>query len=315
LQAVILAGGMGTRLRPLTMTRPKVLLPVCNRAIMGRQIDAVAGLVEEVIVAAGYRGEYIEKWAAEVKPGSPEVTVVREREPLGTGGALVNIWDRLDEEFLAMNGDIVTDMDFAKLLGKSGMHSTIVAVEVEDTSRYGNMSLDGDMVVNFSEKRRSAGPGIVNSALYLLKRSDLDLLPPGRSSLERELFPVLARRGVLAAHMMPGEDYWLDVGTPASYLAANLDCAEREPMARIGANAKIEGRIDGSSCIGRSCAVSRGCTVEGSLLLDGVELEEDVEVRGSIIGTDSKVGAGSRLISTVLGDRTLLPPGSRSQSG
>jgi mannose-1-phosphate guanylyltransferase len=299
---------MGTRLRPLTIDRPKVLLPVCNREIIARQVDAISGLVDEILVAAGFRGGAIEEWARTGRTGPPKISVILEEEPLGTGGALYNLRDKLEDTFIAMNGDIVTDMDFSLLLEQSGNRSTIATIDVEDASRFGSIIVEDGKVMQFREKESIAGPGTANSALYILNSTDLDLLPPGRSSLERDLFPCLARKKKLMAYRLPVETYWSDIGTPTSYLEANLFYGRREKKARIGRGTEIRGEVDGSSVVGPRCVIPEGCSVRSSLLLSDVVLSENASVRGSILGPGSRIGRGASVESVVLGDQSVFPP-------
>jgi len=301
-QAIILAGGLGTRLRPLTLKRPKVLLPICNKPLLQRQIGYLAGLADEVILAAGWMHDQIAAWVSKFHLPM-EATVVKEAKPLGTGGALTNLRDRVSDDLLVMNGDILTDAalsDLYRTHRKSGGLATVATVKVPDAGRFGTVSVRDGRIVRFLEKTGGRREGIVNAGLYVLDSKALELLPPGKSSLERDLFPQLAESSQLFNFNI--DCYWTDVGTFISYLLANLRYAEIEPRGRLGQGSVIKGEVDRLSCIGARCRIAEGSRAQRSVLLDGARVGRGAVVEDSVIGELSSVPDNERIVSAVLMD-------------
>jgi len=299
-QAVIFAGGLGTRLRPLTLKRPKVLLPVCNKPLLQRQIGYLTGLADEVILAAGWMHDQIAAWVS-TSSLPMEVTVVKEDEPLGTGGALANLRERVSGDFLAMNGDILTDASLSELYRthrRSGELVTIATAGVPDASRFGTVSVRDGRIIRFLEKIGERREGIANAGLYVINPEALELLPPGKSSLEQDLFPRLAETGRLADFRI--DCHWTDVGTLISYLLANMRYAETEPSGRVGAGAMVKGEVDSLSCIGEGCQIAQGSRVLRSVLLEGARVGRGAVIEDSVIGEFSSVPDGDRMASAVL---------------
>ncbi|MBF0094967.1 MAG: nucleotidyltransferase family protein [Alphaproteobacteria bacterium] len=223
--AIILAGGFGTRLRPVLPDTPKALAPVGGRPFLAHQIDWLAEQgVTRVVLAVHHLAEQIEAFARSVtgvRPGV-HIDIVRETEPLGTGGAIVNAIARaaIDGDVLVVNGDTHFSFALAPVLDKHRTASaTLVAARVADVARFGTVLLDGDRVTGFLQASGDRQPGLVNAGAYVFHPSVFADAPSGAFSLEKDFFPALAARGGLHAHVIDGAEAFFDIGTPESYAA------------------------------------------------------------------------------------------------
>jgi mannose-1-phosphate guanylyltransferase len=329
MKAVVLVGGQGTRLRPITYDIPKALVPLRNRPFMGYMLDFLRrGGLDGAVLSLGYLPDpiqaYLEGW-----DGLQEFSVdyAVEGRALGTAGGIKNAEEYLDgETFVVVNGDVLTGTDLAeavKIHRASDALATITLTSVEDPTAYGLVEVDHEMVVKrFLEKPAAdeVTTNLVNAGVYVLEPEVLGMIPAGREvSIEREIFPELQAQGRLRAHVSSA--YWRDIGTPRSYLAASHDVlsgavgTDREgfeyvdvdPSVDCGKNVKLlpplsvaEGceldslaTIGGRSSLGRGCSVGRGAVVEGSIMLDGAQVEAGAVVRGSVIGRNARVGEGA----------------------
>jgi mannose-1-phosphate guanylyltransferase len=325
MQAVILVGGLGTRLRPITYDIPKALVPLRNQPFIGYMMDMLrAGGVDGVILAMGYLPDQIQDYFAtrEDLKDFPINYAVEDR-PLGTAGGIKNAERYLDGgPLVVVNGDVLTGTDLRsaiELHESSDSLATITLTSVEDPTAYGLVEVDHDMVVRrFLEKPAAAEvtTNLVNAGIYVLEPEVLCRIPAGREvSIEREIFPYLQARGKLRAHV--SSSYWRDIGTPRSYLAASHDVlsgavgahegfeyldidpsTKRDknvrllPPVSVAAGCEIGylATIGGRSSLGRNCRVGEGAVVEGSIVLDGAEIEPGAVVRSSIIGPGARVG-------------------------
>lgn len=318
MHAVVLVGGFGTRLRPLTWTVPKPLLPVGNV----RQIEhVVAALgrhgISRVVLALGFKAEpFLEAYPDGTCAGIPLHFAV-EPEPLDTAGAIAFAARDagITDTFVVMNGDILCDLDVSSLVAfhrSRGARATLHLVPVDDPSQYGVVETDpAGMVRRFVEK---PAPGEsdsrnINAGTYVLEPSVLGMVPPGgRVSIEREVFPALVAAGELAA--MATDDYWIDTGRPETYLRANLDLidgtrpvilAATGPHATVGATASVV-----HSVVGEGAVVGDGCVLVDSVLLPGARLAPRVRLERSIVM--GSVGEGSTLVDCVVGADGAVPP-------
>jgi mannose-1-phosphate guanylyltransferase len=281
--AVILVGGEGTRLRPLTCTTPKPMLPVANRPFLEHQIEHLRSHgIDRIRLACGHRPDAIRAHFGD------RLEYIVEPEPLGTGGAIAYAARGLDETFVVANGDVLTDLDLTALVGlhrARGARMTLALHPVEDPSRYGVVVTDpAGAVTAFIEK---PAPGItdavtINAGTYVVEPDVLDLIPAGRAvSVEYEVFPALVGAG-LYAHSFAG--YWRDIGTPASYLGANLERMPPEglvdPTARVDPAASVR-----ASVVGPGCRVEAGARVSDSVLLAGAVVAEGRTVDNQVVGT------------------------------
>ena len=347
MQAVILVGGFGTRMRPLTNTRPKPLIPFANEPLLVHTMrQLAAGGVTEVILSTGYLPETFDELVPLGAKAGVEVTLSTESSPMGTSGAVKLIEDRLEETFLVLNGDVLVDVDFGGLIAEhkaSGAAATLALVRVPDPSAFGLVPVDDDgRIQSFLEK---PGPeawvtDLINAGVYVLDRKVLGLVEPGQSSFERELFPALLDSGALArGHELQG--YWRDLGTPVAYMQAQFDLLEgrlhlpvtasergrsqwfshgavvetgavlRGPVL-VGEGARVErgGRVFGPCVLGPGSRVAAGATLERSVLLEGAEIQDKGQVRDAILGSRVVVGSGAIVAGgAVLGDDVVVEDG------
>jgi mannose-1-phosphate guanylyltransferase len=309
--AVVLVGGLGTRLRPLTNDVPKPMLPVVHQPMIVRMVDALAaGGVSDVVLALGFRPEPFETAFPGGRHGAVRVHYAVEPEPLDTAGAIAFAARAvgIDSTFVVANGDIVTDLDVAALVAahrRIGADATIHLTPVDDPSAFGVVEVDQDAIVRrFIEK---PGPGetdsnLISGGTYVFEPSVLDLVPEGqRVSAERDTFPRLVADGRLAA--VATDDYWTDTGRPELYLQVNLDLIRGlrgvapDPIssgALIDAGASVVDTV-----VGDRAVVAAGARVSGSLLLPGARVEPDADVESSIVA--GCVGAGAVVRDCVIG--------------
>jgi mannose-1-phosphate guanylyltransferase len=325
-QAIVLVGGEGTRLRPLTETVPKPALTLVDRPFLAYMIEWLAGHgVTEVVLACGFLPDVLrEALAGEEERAGVAISYVVEPERRGTAGAIRfaadELGERLDERFLALNGDVLTDLDLSALLGahaERGAQATLGLHPVVDSSAYGLVHSDPQgAVLEFLEKTGECVPGEVNAGMYVLERSVLDLIPPGEEvSIERDVFPRLIGAGL---HGLRLDGYWMDIGTPERYLQSSWDILERrvetrvEPTAPgmlVGAGAEVAtgATIGPRAVLGRGCRIGDGAEVRGSVVLDGCVVGEGAKVGGSILAAGVQVSPGATLNDAVVGaDETVL---------
>ncbi len=326
MQAIVLVGGEGTRLRPLTSDVPKPAVTLVDRPFLAYAIEWLAAHgVTEVVLACGFLPDVLrEALRDEEQRAGVRITYVAEPEPLGTAGAIRfaadSLGDRLEDRFLALNGDVLADLDLSALLRsheERGASASIGLHPVDDSSAYGLVRCDeGGRVLEFLEKTGEAVPGEINAGAYVLQRPVLDLIPPGRAvSIEREVFPRLIGEG-LCGLLLDG--YWMDIGTPERYLQASWDILEGtvetrvEPTAPgllVGADAEIDEEADVGprAVVAAGCRVERGATVADSVLLDGCVVGRDALVRDSILAPGATVEPGAQLVNAVVGRDERVP--------
>ncbi|MFL2968339.1 MAG: sugar phosphate nucleotidyltransferase [Candidatus Poseidoniaceae archaeon] len=321
MQVVVLAGGIGSRLRPWTNDVPKPLLPMLDATLLERVVEGVpSDLVDEVIVAGGYKVELIREYFAKADVDF-DVRIVPEDQPLGTGGALGNCRDIVSGRFACFNGDIVSSLDVGPMLeqhSKMNVKGTLALWEVEDPTRFGIVGLDDDnKVTQFKEKPKpeEVFSKLINAGSYLLEDDVFDIMPQGKHSLERDVFPVLAEEGSLAG--FPFEGYFIDAGTPSSWHDGVLRCIEEK---RFNVGSISQGSWhEGKRTIARNSMVQAGCVVAGevsdSTLLRGARIESGAVVKNCLIGEDAVIGMNAKLSGVVVGHRSVVPPGHIQSEG
>ena len=321
MQVVVLAGGIGSRLRPWTNDVPKPLLPMLDATLLERVVEGVpSDLVDEVIVAGGYKVELIREYFAKADVDF-DVRIVPEDQPLGTGGALGNCRDIVSGRFACFNGDIVSSLDVGPMLeqhSKMNVKGTLALWEVEDPTRFGIVGLDDDnKVTQFKEKPKpeEVFSKLINAGSYLLEDDVFDIMPQGKHSLERDVFPVLAEEGSLAG--FPFEGYFIDAGTPSSWHDGVLRCIEEK---RFNVGSISQGSWhEGKRTIARNSMVQAGCVVAGevsdSTLLRGARIESGAIVKNCLIGEDAVIGMDAKLSGVVVGHRSVVPPGHIQSEG
>jgi len=318
-QAIVLVGGEGTRLRPLTSDVPKPAVTLVDRPFLAYAIEWLAAHgVSEVVLACGFLPDVLREALGEGERAGVSITYVTEPEPLGTAGAIrfaaEALGDRLEDRFLALNGDVLADLDLSALLRaheERGARATIALYPVEDSSAYGLVRCDErGGVLEFLEKTGEEVPGEINAGAYVLDRSVLDLVPAGRAvSIEREVFPRLVGDG-LSALLLDG--YWMDIGTPERYLQASWDILEAkvrtqvEPTAPgllVGAGATIaaDAQVGPRAVVSTGCRVEAGAEVSESVLLDDCTIGEGARVQSSILSPGARVEPGAQLVNAVVG--------------
>ncbi len=333
MKAVILAGGLGTRLRPLTFSRPKVLFPVVNRPLLDRILAGLSlGGVDEAILCLNYMADAIQARYMDGRAHGMKIRFALEAEPLGTGGAVGNARHFLDDEpFFVLNGDVLTGVDYAALrevhASRGGM-GTVIVHRVPGPSRYGALDLEGDRVLRFAEKPPlgNAPGNLVNAGTYLLEPEVLDLIPGDREvSIEGEVFPRVAERGGLYAQPYGGP--WYDIGTFKDYLQCNREILRMEALQGrrgivIGEGARVgNGVVKGPAVIGDGVVIERstvvgpyailgegstvgmGARVEDSVLFEAVSVGEHSRLHGAVVGEGAQLGSFTKLDpGVVVGD-------------
>jgi mannose-1-phosphate guanylyltransferase len=325
-QAIVLVGGEGTRLRPLTETVPKPALTLVDRPFLAYMIEWLAGHgVSEVVLACGFLPDVLkEALAGEEERAGVRITYVVEPERRGTAGAIRfaadELGERLEDRFLALNGDVLTDLDLSALLRaheRRGAAATIALHPVDDSSAFGLVHTGAEgAVLEFLEKTGEAVPGEINAGMYVLERRVLDLIPPGEEvSIEREVFPRLVGDGL---HGLLLDGYWVDIGTPERYLQASWDILERRVKTRVeptapgllidpGAEVASGADVGPRAVIGAGCRVEAGASVRDSVLLDGCVVGERASVSDSILSAGTEVAAGAVVDGAVAGADEKLP--------
>lgn len=319
MKALLIAGGFGTRLRPLTNTRPKHLLPIANRPHIEHVLDLLQTHgIDEVVLLTSYLAEAFEGVIAKAGSRGMRIDVAHEEEPRGTAGAIKNAEVLIgDETFLAFNGDVLSAVDLTAALGfhrTSGAIGTLVLTPVEDPSAFGVVPTDSSgRVLRFVEKppAGTAETNLINAGVYVLEPEILASIPPDRAvSIEREVFPPLAEKGRLFA--TPTDAYWMDIGTPDKYLRANLDAlagtfptdaAPGDGSSIVAGSATIAPDAQVSSaCIGERCVIEAGAIVSGSVLLDDVVVSPGARVIGSVLGEGVRVTESASVSGSTAGD-------------
>jgi mannose-1-phosphate guanylyltransferase len=314
-EVVVLAGGFGTRMRPLTYTRPKPLLPMLNRPILRHILDRLPQFVDKVILPVNYLKEQIEDYFQEHP--DPRVVLVEEHEPLGTGGAIRNCRDHLSGTFFVYNGDIVSSLNLERLLDHHRRHqakATISLWPVEEPWHFGVVKQDPQTkITSFVEKppQGQEPSNLINAGHYVLDLDVLDLIPPGRFfSIEKELYMPWSKSGQ-PLYGMPFDGYWIDCGRPESLLEAHAAVlrergVERDvhPDAEVAPGAHVAGYA-----VAADCAVAEGARIERSVLLPNVRIGRNVIVRDSILGEGAEIEDGTRLERVVVGDFGVVEGG------
>jgi NDP-sugar pyrophosphorylase family protein len=347
LQAIVLVGGEGTRLRPLTLETPKPMVPVMNMPFLERTLRRLKETgIEDVILPAGYLPEAITSYFGDGSSLGLRLRYVIEETPLGTAGALKNVAQYIDGPFFVLNGDVLTSLDLRAMLAYHKRHGgigTLHLIRVEDPSAFGCVVHDASgRVEKFVEKppRDQAPTDEINAGTYLLEREVLDAIPAGRPvSIERETFPALIAAG-RPLYAYTTDDYWIDLGSPQAYLNAHRHIFDG--MMPLGPGPAIDGPgrdavphaalrspvFIGSDCriaadavvgpyavLGDRCQVGSGAVVADSLLWDDVVVEAGAQLDWAIVASRARIGAGARVEQgVVIGHGATIAPGSRVET-
>jgi mannose-1-phosphate guanylyltransferase len=301
MQALILVGGEGTRLRPLTSTVPKPVVPLVDRPFLAYMLEWLAAHgVDDVVLSCGFMAAGVRNVLGDGAAFGVNLTYVEEQRPLGTGGAIKHAASFLDERFFVLNGDVLADFDLTAQLEQhtaTGAQATIALMAVDDPSAYGLVRLDNDRnVTAFLEKPSpdQIDTNLVNAGAYVLERSVLDLMPPSGEacSIEREVFPRVIEHGLYG---FPVHGYWLDIGTPQRYLQATFDILDGTITTKVGE------RLGSSyQAVGPDVS-NEGRAIPPALIERGARLEPGVVVGPhAVLGSHVSVGAETRIERSVV---------------
>ena len=346
MKAILLAGGKGTRLRPLTIHTPKPIVPIFNRPFLHYQIDLLKQVpeIDEVILSLNYQPRRIEEIFGDGSAIGISIRYIVEPAPLGTAGAVRYAGDHLTESVVVFNGDVLTQIDLAAVLRlhrERQAKATIVLTPVENPAAYGLVETDAaGNVTRFLEKPNpdEITTNNINAGIYVLEPDTFDRIPKDVSwSIERSYFPSLIERGeTFVAYVYDG--YWIDIGTPEKYTQVHRDIMDGryaaapflglsgartaiDPEARIESGASIEGpcfidegvsikagaRVGPYSVIGRQTHLEENASVEGAIIWPNCRISRDADVRNAIVGRNCHVGRNVTLDrGAVLGDKTTL---------
>ncbi|MFH9423851.1 sugar phosphate nucleotidyltransferase [Streptomyces sp. NPDC017529] len=325
-EAILLVGGKGTRLRPLTVHTPKPMVPAAGVPFLTHQLArARAAGVEHIVLATSYLAEVFEPYFGDGSSLGLHLEYVTEDEPLGTGGAIRNVASRLHsapgDPVLVFNGDILTGLDIGALVDThrtTGADVSLHLTKVADPRAFGLVPTDGTgRVTAFLEKPQTPEEIVtdqINAGAYVFDRSVIDTIPTGRPvSVERETFPGLLADG---AHLqgMVDSTYWLDLGTPHAFVRGSADlvlgrapspavpgrCGDR--LVLDTADVAPDAKLTGGTAVGARARIGAGARIDGSTVLDGAVVEQGARVHDSLIGAGAHIGARTVLEGAVIGD-------------
>jgi mannose-1-phosphate guanylyltransferase len=341
MQAVILVGGEGTRLRPLTSTVPKPVVPLVDRPFISFMLEWLkAHGIDDVIMSCGFLATSVRNVLGDGSELGIRLRFVEEPDPRGTAGALKYAESLLDERFLMLNGDVLTDIDLSAQIAQheaTGATATLALVPVADPTNYGLVHVNDDRSVrDFLEKPSpdAIDTNMISAGAYVLERSILELVPADRNvSIEREVWPRLVGNGLYA---FSSESYWLDIGTPDRYLQGTFDIIEGnvktavterlgEGWLAVDASADVQGRVVPPAVIergariapgahvgslvvlGADVTVAAGATVERSVILGGTTIGEGCTLRDCIVAGGCEIGANTQITGgAVLGEGVTI---------
>src|SRR4051794_12767084 len=316
MQAVILVGGEGTRLRPLTSNLPKPVVPLVDRPFIAYMLEwLVRPGVDDVIISCGVKADSVRAALGDGSGDGVALRFVEEPEPRGTAGALKYAEEHLADRFLMLNGDVLTDMDLSAQIAQheaTGATGTLALVPVADPSAYGLVRIHDDQSVKGFLEKPSADQidtNLISAGAYVLERSVLDMIEPDRNvSIEREIWPQLVGSGLYAfAHE---HAYWLDIGTPETYLKASSDIlegfVETAPVQRIGDGCDIaaSAHVASTAVLGENVTVGPDARIERSVVLAGCTIGAHCELEDCIVAPGARIGD-----RTVISDRAVIGEG------
>ena len=349
MKAVILAGGEGTRLRPLTLSTPKPVAPVVDRPFLRHQLDMLSRAgIREVVFSVAYRPERVQAVFGDGRDLGMHIRYAVEESPLGTGGAVRNALDLLDERTVVLNGDVLTDVDLAAIVSRHDAEkaaATILLTPVPNPAAYGLVETDGSgRVLRFLEKPRpeQITTDQINAGIYVLETGVLGLMAAGVNlSIERYFFPALLERGDKVLGPVH-RGYWIDIGTPEKYLQVHRDILNGRFPVPLHGEPRAEGFVhrdavvaegallDGHFYVGPGCRVAAGARigpdtvlvadvrvehgayVRDSVLWSGVSVASDCQLDGCLVGPGVRLGRSSVLRNAALGEGSVVSDHSRT---
>ncbi len=299
-------------MRPLTYTTPKPLLPLLNKPLIRHVIDALPDEVEEVVLAANYKIDMLRDYFEE-SDIEKEIHVVDEPEPRGTGGAVKNVEEYLDDTFFVINSDVISSINLQNYLdfyrSKDGI-GAISGWKVEDPSEFGIMDpSENDRIERFQEKPEpgEAFSNLINAGHYILEPEVLDKIPAGRKvSMEDEIFPKLLDDGLYSYRF---EGYWIDCGRPSSVFEAHRTLLDQKAKKTIvGDRSLVETDLGSYVSVGEDCTIG-DCEITNSIIFDGVEIDEGAVVKNSILGYDVIVEENATIEDSIVSDKLYIEKG------
>jgi mannose-1-phosphate guanylyltransferase len=336
LEAIMLVGGKGTRLRPLTLSAPKPLLPTAGVPFLAHQLARAAECgITHVVLATSYRAEMFTAAFGDGAAFGLTVDYVHESSPLGTGGGIRNAASLLrgapDDPIVILNGDILSAHDLPAQVDmhrKAEAAVTMHLVEVDDPSRYGCVPTDAaGRVTAFLEKTPHPVTNRINAGCYVFRRSVINQIPPGQVvSVEHQTFPGLIEAGAVVMGY-PESAYWLDVGTPEAFVRGSCDLvlgrmpspavpgSPGESLLLPGATVAGGAVLSGGSVAGAGAVVAEGAVVHGSVIFDEATIEAGAVVRDSIVGRGATISSGAVLDGALIGDGALVGQGNELARG
>jgi mannose-1-phosphate guanylyltransferase len=322
--AVVLVGGKGTRLRPLTLSAPKPMLPTAGVPFLEHLLSRIRAIgITHVVFGTSYMAEVFSDHFGDGSALGMELEYLVEDEPLDTAGGIRNVAPALREpDVMVFNSDILSGVDLNDVLHthrSSGADATLHLVKVADPRRFGCVPTDADgRVTAFLEKTDDPPTDQINAGCYVFRREVIEAIPAGRRvSVERETFPGLLASGArLQGHV--DTSYWLDVGTPEAFVRGSADLVlGTAPTTALpgptgpalvlpGADVHLDATVVGGSTVGVGCVVGAGARIDGAVLFDGAVVGENAVVERSVLGAGVRIGAGAVISDTVVGDRAVV---------
>lgn len=343
IKAVILVGGQGTRLRPLTVNTPKAMMPVVNTPLLIHVINNLKSHgVKSIVLAQGHLSHPIEQYLGDGSEHGVELIYSNETSPLGTAGAVKNAEDHLDETFLVLNGDIFTDLDISEMLKfhkENKAKLTIALTPVSNPASYGLVTADaGGKIASFLEKPspEQITTNLINAGTYVVEKSVLDMMPKDKKwSFEREVFPTLLENEE-PLYAFESDAYWIDIGRPEHYVQLNRDLLNGKSKVFLpdlttqhetasgscgpvlfGSNCEIgkNAVIEGPSVIGDKCVICEDARVKASIIWEDTQIGCGSEIIDSVISNKCKIGDKAKVIETIMGDNVSIPKGYHTKPG
>jgi mannose-1-phosphate guanylyltransferase len=353
-KAIILVGGEGLRLRPLTCNLPKPMVPIVNRPFLEHMVEHLKRHhINEIILAICYLPDRIQSHFGDGSSFGVKLSYAVEQTPLGTGGAVKNSERFLNDTFLVFNGDIFSDLDLTEMIRFHRAHkakATIALTPVDDPTAYGVVELDRqNRVKGFIEKPSldKVTSNLINAGIYVLEPEMLELIPTGvHSMLERGLFPDLVKRGI-PFYGYQSHAYWLDTGKPDDYFKLHHDLLTGKAVSHLPGKAITDGvwleegckihtsvklvgpivmgrgciikqnaKISGPTVLGSGCIAGQGCILDEAILWQNVKLGKNVTVRNSVVGNNSAIGDNTWATDgSIISDDVIIGKGNKLEHG
>ena len=318
--AVILVGGKGTRLRPLTLSAPKPMLPIAGLPFLTHLLSRIAAAgIEHVVLGTSYKPAAFEAQYGDGSQLGLQIDYVTEEHPLGTGGGIANVASKLQHDtVMVFNGDVLSGVDLNQLLEHHwAQHAdaTLHLVRVTDPRAFGCVPTDNGRVTAFLEKTEDPPTDQVNAGCYVFQRQIIDRIPRGREvSVEREVFPGLLSDGGIAVCGYVDTTYWRDMGTPEDFVRGSADLVRGiapssalqqqrgERLVHDGAAVSPGALLVGGTVVGRGAEIGPGVRLDGAVIFDGVRVEAGAVIERSIVGLGARIGPRALLRDAVIGD-------------